>query len=98
MANPTKRLRAKKNFLGGDREGMIRRGEAFDTSPAAAQTYINGGLAEEMPGKPSKADAEAATAADREIPAEEKAASRGQKKSVGPSANKSVAPSATKGK
>lgn len=98
MAKPSKRMLAQKNFLGAEREGFIRRGQAFDTSPSAASSYINSGLAIEMPERPSKADAAAAAEADRAIPAEEKAAARDKKKAKGADENKAVSPSATKGK
>jgi hypothetical protein len=83
----TKRLLAQKNFLGSDREGFLRREQAFDTSPAAAQGYINQGLAIELPSRPSRAAAEAATADHHEQQAKKAAKASETKESTAKGAN-----------
>lgn len=60
----TKRMLAKRNFLGHQGEGFIRKGVMFDTEPAAAAAYETAGLAGPAPGRPSQADAQEAMAED----------------------------------
>lgn len=79
-----KRMKALKNYLGHEGEGMLRRGQAFDTTEAAAKAYINQGLAEPMDpsDRPSAEEAAEAMAEDARQksaePAETKESADGQ--------------------
>lgn len=88
MANtPTMRMLAQRNFLGGNNEGFIRKGQAFDTETTHGRNYIQSGLAIEMPARPNKEQAAAAHAADLDAKIKAKAEKEAAK-SAGPDETK----------